>query len=64
MENVKKENEFLELQNEALSTTLDSKEAVIRDLEDNIMVCQILVIDNEKICELLFSFVIANYCRH
>ncbi|EJD74357.1 hypothetical protein LOAG_18320 [Loa loa] len=36
LERVKKEYEFLELQNEALNAKLDSKEATIRDLEDNI----------------------------
>lgn len=38
LERVKKEYEFLELQNEALNAKLDSKEATIRDLEDNIHV--------------------------
>ncbi|VDO55518.1 unnamed protein product, partial [Onchocerca flexuosa] len=36
LERMKKEYEFLELQNEALNAKLDSKEATIRDLEDNI----------------------------
>lgn len=38
LERIKKEYEFLELQNEALNAKLDSKEATIRDLEDNIHV--------------------------
>lgn len=38
LDRMKKEYEFLELQNEALIATLDSKEATIRDLEDNILV--------------------------
>uniref|UniRef100_A0A8R1TWQ7 Uncharacterized protein n=1 Tax=Onchocerca volvulus TaxID=6282 RepID=A0A8R1TWQ7_ONCVO len=37
LERMKKEYEFLELQNEALNAKLDSKEATIRDLEDNIL---------------------------
>uniref|UniRef100_A0A915Q2D8 Uncharacterized protein n=1 Tax=Setaria digitata TaxID=48799 RepID=A0A915Q2D8_9BILA len=36
LERTKKEYEFLELQNEALNAKLDSREATIRDLEDNI----------------------------
>ncbi|MCP9262728.1 hypothetical protein DINM_005701 [Dirofilaria immitis] len=36
LERMKKEYEFLELQNEALNAKLDSKEATIRDLEDSI----------------------------
>uniref|UniRef100_A0A1I8EVU6 Uncharacterized protein n=3 Tax=Wuchereria bancrofti TaxID=6293 RepID=A0A1I8EVU6_WUCBA len=36
LERIKKEYEFLELQNEALNAKLDSKEATIRDLEDSI----------------------------
>ncbi|VDK75845.1 unnamed protein product [Litomosoides sigmodontis] len=36
LERIKKEYEFLELQNEALNAKLDSKESTIRDLEDNI----------------------------
>ncbi|VDN21668.1 unnamed protein product [Gongylonema pulchrum] len=37
MDRIKKEHEFLELQNESLNAMLDSKEAAIRDLEDNIL---------------------------
>ncbi|VBB33694.1 unnamed protein product [Acanthocheilonema viteae] len=36
LERVKNEYEFLELQNEALNAKLDSKESIIRDLQDNI----------------------------
>lgn len=38
LERIKKEYEFLELQNEALNAKLDSKESTIRDLENSIHV--------------------------